>query len=242
MIVLGLDFETTFTDPIDPKKALIVEVGAILWDTERKLPLFMYSNACKWTREHGEFDPRVTALTGLSLEDLNRYGKTRKELLSDLGQLIHESSAIVAHNGTNFDRPVFQAECSRENIPIEAKDWLDTSCDVPYPSHIDTRKLSFLGPAHGFLNPFSHRAVFDVLTMLKVLSFYRIDDVLARSKAEKVVLKAVTQKPWLDGGISNAKAKENGYRYDGSITAWTKTVLKAEVPDELKKLKAVILK
>jgi DNA polymerase-3 subunit epsilon len=247
MNVLGLDFETTFTDPVDPSQCRIIEAGAVLWDTGRKAPLRIFNQVCPWGTDYGPFDPRVTDLTGLIEDDLAKHGRPVPQVLQNLIGLMGLSQAVVAHNGNGFDKPIFFAECTRHGVSVPEDvlklPWYDTTCDVPYPPKIETRKLEFLGPAHGFLNPFSHRAVFDVLTMLKVMSFYDIQEIARRATAPKVKLRAITSKPWEDGGRSNQQAKERGFRFDGETKFWTKVVLADEVEAELAKgpLKVMVL-
>jgi len=228
MIVLGLDFESTFTDPIDPTKARIIETGAVLWDTERKMPLEIFNQVNPWLATFGPFDPRVTELTGLTEDDLNAHGRPLDKILDRLQFMMIRAEAVVAHNGTLFDKPLLESELKRIDRPAPNKLWFDTCCDVPYPKSVETRKLAFLAPAHGFLNPFSHRAVFDVLSMLRIMSGYDISEIHRRSIALKVRLRAVTSKPWEDGGKSNQIAKDNGFRFDGITKSWTKIVLADE--------------
>jgi DNA polymerase-3 subunit epsilon len=233
MLILGLDFETTFTDPIDTKKARAIEIGMVLWDTDRKLPVDMSNLLLLDDEIVSQFDDRITGLTGLTLADLRAYGVTPKSGFEILAHSIEPVDYIVAHNGTGFDKPLYEAELIRHGVASFETPWLDTCVDVPYPKKIETRKLDFLAPAHGFMNPFAHRAVFDVLSMLKVLSHYDIDEVIRRSTAPKVVLRAITRKPWEDAGKSNEAAKARGFRFDGASKFWLKTVLADEVAAEL---------
>lgn len=231
MLVCGLDFETTFMDDRDAKSVHIVEIGAILWDTERKQPLEMMSRVVKL--EAVLWDPRITECTGLIQDDVNRRGVALGMALDELFILAREAEFWVAHNGNQFDRPVLEGACARVFLPMPARPWIDTTCDVPYPKKIETRKLAFLGPEHGFMNPFSHRALFDVISMLKILSFYPIEEVVRRSQSPKALLRAMTQKPWEDQGKSNDLAKARGFRWDGVRKIWSKTVLAEEVAAEL---------
>lgn len=235
MKILGLDFETTFTDPIDTGKALIIETGFCIWDTATKVPL-VFGTRIAWDEaRQAAYDPRITELTGLTLEQLAFYGKEPRHVLAEVSQVMSEVEYVVAHNGSGFDLPVLRAEAARHGVGLPATPWLDTSTDVPYPKKIETRKLDFLAPSHGFLNPFAHRALFDVLSMLKVLSNYPIEEVIRRATSPKVTLRAVTKKPWDDAGKSNNLAKERGFRFNGEKKIWVKIVLADEVAAELAK-------
>lgn len=239
MIVLGLDFESTFLDPVDPKQMRIIEVGAVLWDTDRKQPLQLMNELVQFPV--GLFDDRITNLTGLTLEDFD-HAKSTWFTLEALIHMSKRAKAVVAHNGNGFDKPLLTAELGRYEIPdsehILNLPWYDTMTDINFPEHIDTRKLAYLGPAHGFLNPFSHRAVFDVLTMLKVMSHYDIMEIDRRSKAVKIEVVANTRKPWEDGGKSNSTAKSMGFRWNGELKVWLKTILEEELQTVLSYSKA----
>jgi len=232
MLILGLDFETTFGDVVDTTKALVIETGLVLWDTDAKIPVFFTGRIAWDEAREARYDHRITDLTGLSLEHLRTYGLKPRVVLQEVCDLMKEAKYVVAHNGNGFDRPVLEAEAARHGLAIPPTPWLDTSIDVPYPKKIETRKLDFLAPAHGFLNPFAHRALFDVLSMLKVLGQYDIAEVIERSAAPKVQLRALTKKPFGpegDNGASNTVAKSLGFRFDGIKKWWVKTVLGFEV-------------
>jgi DNA polymerase-3 subunit epsilon len=106
---------------------------------------------------------------------------------------------------------------------------VDTSCDVNFSASIKTRKLGHLAAEHGFLNPFAHRALFDVLTMLRVLSFYDHKDVIKLAGEKDYVVQALVEKPWLDSGKSTSEAKENGFRWNGERKLWLKRVKESQL-------------
>jgi hypothetical protein len=56
---------------------------------------------------------------------------------------------------------------------------------------VDSMRLMHLAASHGFLNPFSHRALFDVMTMLKIMSEYSFEEVLLQSKVPFVIARAL---------------------------------------------------
>ncbi len=232
MLVVGLDFETTFTDPIEPKNARVIEVGMVLWDTEKNAPIIM-SCFLIWEATF-KFDSRITDLTGLSEENLIKYGHTAHVGVKRCLDFLEFGEAIVAHNGLGYDKIVLEGECKRLHLPMSTKPWIDTTVHVPYGKQIDTRKLAHLGPAHGFLNPFAHRALFDVCSMLKVMSHYPFEEVQRRSLQPLIKVRALTEKPWLDGGASNNIAKERGFRYDGTTKFWLKNILADELEEEIK--------
>lgn len=236
MLVLGLDFETTFTDPVDPKLARITEIGACLWDTERKAPLVLV-NRLVYAQDYPPFDPRIESFCGIAESDLLNYGTKPKGALEKLNKLFPLAEAILAHNARGFDKIVYESECERNGVPVVEKHWVDTQTDIQYPEKIGTRKLQYLGPDHGFLNPFSHRALFDVLSMLKVVSHYDFAAILERSKIPEIVVRADIAKPFGPTEALGKKqvdeAKVRGYKFDGERKIWSKRIKEDELPKEM---------
>jgi hypothetical protein len=109
-------------------------------------------------------------------------GKAPALAFAGLNQVAKEFgiSHVVAHNGTNYDKTLLASEYTRHGCDdvLLRRTWLDTRYDLPMAESIETRKLPYLAAEHGFLNPFPHRAVFDVMTMLRVLSQYDMQAVL----------------------------------------------------------------
>lgn len=231
MLLLGLDFETTGLH-FDTDR--IIEVGAVLWDTDHNAPLGMLSQFMH-DASYPELSPEIQAITGIRPEHLARLAKPPAEVFADLYSLMKHATIVVAHNGAGFDAPMMLAELARQKISGGAwmLPWLDTMTDVPYPERVSTRKLGHLAADHGFLNPFPHRALFDVLTMMTLLGQYDIHEVIQLAAEPNVVLVAETQLPWKDKGVSTNLAKARGYRWDGAQKTWSKTVKQSRVESEL---------
>lgn len=218
MLLLGLDFETT---GFDFEKDRIIEIGAVLWETETSMPVRLLSTLVK----HGDgpgISAEITRLTGIHQAMVEQHGVEPAKAFADLLEMAASATALAAHNGSRLDQPMAEAELRRQNVPSPVLPWIDTCLDVPFPSHITTRKLSYLGAEHGFLNPFSHRAVFDVLTMFKVLAAYPIAPILdsARQPIVMCVAKGVDE--------SAEAPKKRGYRWRRGLQRWTKNLRQAQ--------------
>lgn len=231
MLVLGVDFETSGL-LVDTDR--IIEVGAVLWSTNRNAPLQIMN---EFVNPGIEVSEEITRITGITNEDIAWYGDTPYGALVRLSWLMDKAEVVVAHNGNQFDRPLFEAECRRNGLEVPNKHWLDTSIDLPYPPHIQTRKLTHLAAEHSFVNPFPHRAFSDVLTMLKILSFYDINETVRVSKLPSVKVAAITKKPWEDPAPEGKKetdlAKARGYRWDGGRKLWLKTIKEHQLQQEI---------
>lgn len=179
MRLLGLDFETT---GLDTSKDRITEMGVVLWDGLSKQPLTLAGVFFRDDTYPKQTD-EIIGFTGITDGILAEFGSDPSQNLWWLNAFCakHKVEYIVAHNGENFDRPLLYAELTRHGVdaaPLRALPWIDTRTDIPFPSEPDSRKLKHLALDCGFINPFAHRAVFDVITMLKVLSHYELADVL----------------------------------------------------------------
>lgn len=231
MLLLGLDFETTGLDVAADE---ITEIGAVLWETATQTPLRVES-IMVWHENQKALTEDLQFLTGLTPTMLQEHGQTPVSALHDLALLMETPGlmGVVAHNGTTFDRPLLEANAKRWQVPLPKVHWIDTSVDIDYPAHIQTRKLTHLAAEHGFLNPFAHRAVFDVLTMLAILSKYEADRVLALSREPSIKVRAVTIPPWEDGGVSTNAAKGRGFRWDGQAKQWLRIMKASQLQREM---------
>lgn len=223
MRVLGIDFETTIDAQFNTEVMRIAEVGAVLWDTETRTPLLMYSTLV-WSESH-QFDPLMKRITNLDEKEFSTFGIPPHVAVAEIRRLWELSDKIfVAHNGLAFDKRILWAEQNRieilDNEWCQGSTWVDTKIDIEYPEKIETRKLDFLAPQHGFLNPFAHRALFDTLTMLKVMGAYPFEPILASARQPLLELAFDGQPPWKDGGRDNAFAKSLGFMYDPEDKRW----------------------
>ena len=222
MIVAGFDTETTGLDVVNDQ---IIEVGVVLWDTERKKPMRTYSAMVAYIEK--PLDPKITELTGITTEDLAQWGSSPQKVLQQCLLMFAQAKVVVAHNGNLFDRPMFEHNCARHELPEISKDilWVDTSCDIEFPAHISTRKLTHLAAEHGFVNPFQHRALFDVLTMLKVADLYPWDKTLEWAKTPNLVVQGVSTYH------QREVVKRQGYRWEGESKRWLKTIKEFQLKD-----------
>lgn len=224
MKILALDFETSWAEPVNPQVMRITEIGAVLMDWGTKTPLELLS---VMINDH-EIPPspkELVELTGITDEMRLIYGEKKPLALLKLHELMGKADFILAHNGNAFDKPILQAEFERVVYTMPDKVWIDSKTDIPYPKSIKTTKLSYLAAEHGFANPFQHRAIFDVLTMIKIVSHYDINEIIELAKQEtvQVVASVSFQEKHLASG--------RGYYWNRDEKLWCKDlkVSKAEL-------------
>lgn len=222
MRLCGVDFETT---GLDVRECRIVEIGAVLWDTDLAQPLKMYS---AFVDPMFDVTPEIVGLTGITNEMIQEFAANEIDAMTRLSEIMAEGEYAVAHYAQDFDRPVFAAaSCRALGLEWAGSQWIDTSIDIVYPPHIKTRNLKHLAAEHGFLNPFPHRALFDVMTMLTILQQYPLDAIIARSKEPTVFLQAYVEFKEKD------KAKERGFRWAPQSKIWWKSMKASDVNAEV---------
>lgn len=209
MRILGIDFETT---GLDTAKDRITEMGVALWDVPTQRPL-MTVGTFLHDKTYPPQSEEIVRLTGITDELLAEFGTDPAQNLRWLDGFCtkHQVEYLVAHNGENFDKPLLMAELARHGVEapcLRSLPWIDTRTDIPFATEPDSRRLNHLALDCGFINPFAHRAVFDVLTMLRVLVHYPIQDVLAYQKIPFVVVRAMV------GYEDREKAKKQRFSWE----------------------------
>jgi DNA polymerase-3 subunit epsilon len=191
MRVLCLDTETTGLQ-VDTDRPF--ELGTCLWDIELKAPLLIKNTFI----DLGDItlSQEVKDVTGVREEWLKEFGVIPQAAYISLNDQIkyHKPDFLVGHNLVNFDRPMLLAEYKRLGLPTDLLAGLpviDTRTDLPFEKEPSSRRLVHLTTDHGFLNPFPHRAITDVLSTLKLLSFYDFDKVVEQSKIPFITVRAL---------------------------------------------------
>lgn len=198
------DFEAT---GVDPRKDRITELCAIFYDTDSR------EKVEKHHYLHDETYPpipeEITKLTQITEELLRAHGRSPAQVLPRLATSMARVDAVVFHNGTRYDKVLFEAECARYGVEVPPIVWIDTMVDLPYPPYMKSRKLSHLAIDHGIpVNPTElHGARADANLLRQIFLSYQVDEVLSLVKSPLMVLLA--QVSFQD----KEKAKERGFRW-----------------------------
>lgn len=220
MKILSLDFETTWTTPVNPRQCRILEIGAVLYDWHSRKPLKMMSEFIH-EEDHPASPPELVELTGITDDMRREHGTSLRKGLTELEILMSQCDYVIAHNGNEFDKIVLESELERiswvQKAPLTP--WIDSKTDVPYPSSVKSHKLVHLCTEVGeFINPFPHRAVFDALAVLKLVRRYDLDEILALQAQPTVkVIASVSYE-------RRNLPKERGYYWDGENKQWWKSM------------------
>jgi DNA polymerase-3 subunit epsilon len=223
MIIAGIDFETT---SVDPQTCLPTEIAIIRWDPHRnsivesisvllEVPLGLVID------NYG--------ITGLDSSILRQHGFSWMDVEDFILRRLQTSNYIMAHN-VEFDRIILKRLINWDSYlgekPFDDNRWIDTMTDVPYPDNIKTRSLLHLAAEHGFLNPFPHRALFDVMTMIKIAGMYDLNEVIRYADSPNI---------WVRAGVSmddRQKAKDRNYRWDPVNKFWVKQIKELNLEKE----------
>jgi len=196
------------------------------WEVASKPLITVPENSSLYHARDIFTESRITKLKGNIAVGHNRYSTTGTSHKRNAAPFVARKKLetyIVAHNGRDFDRPLIEAAFSQFGLKLPATPWLDTQYDVDYPRNCASRNLIYLAGFHGMVNPFQHRAVTDVLTMLTILARYDIQQVIANSLRKWLIVQANVSYD------ERERAKEKGFRWqsDGGKSyekCWVKRV------------------
>lgn len=229
MIVLGLDLETTSFDEVETTR--VSELGAVLYDLETETPLVILSYFIKG---QGEISSQVTELTGITTEITEKYGYELEYVMKQLKYYMDMSDYIVAHNGKAFDKKILERMFLELNIEWPNKNWIDTMIDLKYPATCSYKNLTYLS---GYYNIMSggHRAVFDVISMLKIMS----ENIRRKHTDLNYIINCSTSPMKIVyAHVSYAekdKAKNAGFLWNSIEKKWIKNIQEYILDEERKK-------
>lgn len=227
-----LDFEATDKDVAN---ARITQVAFSIFDLNKQRELFHYSSL---VLPEGEFKIDETAgrITGIDIEQLYEFGIALRSVLEIMYKHLMGVEYLIAHNLHAYDYPLLQNELKRlgrEDFKLPSL--IDTRFDVPWPEHIDTRKLSYLGAEFGIVNPSAHSARHDVDLMSKMFFMFPLETIIERSKSPMVWVRA-------DVSFDNKdKAREKRFMWNPTKKIWVKQFKQCDLEKESFDFRTIIL-
>jgi len=224
MIILGVDVETTGLEKDDQ----IVEMGAVLYDTESKVVLSSFGKiykTTKWGAEAAECH-KIDRNLSLMMPDIDENGIDPWDAVSaDLAKY------IVAHNAT----------CDYQFITnrwpsFKQKPWLCTQRDFIHTNvlkKVSSYRLGHLAVDYGIIVLDWHRALTDAIICAQIAGYHDLDEAYERKMTPKFHLFAnggriKEQKELLWQAPSVVDGIGGKYMWDPSIKSWHKCGLISE--------------
>lgn len=227
MKILAIDLETTGLP--DNEEATVTEVSYALWDTEMCRLVNSRSYMIDITLRDLSVPEEITKLTGITTEMLKQHGVKHSFMIEDLLHQMNTCDALMARNA-EFDKGFVAREMKTAGAEMPDKPWICTKNDVEYPDHVTGRSQSHIAADHGFVNPFPHWAIGDVLTMLRIhqVGDYGWETPLAMAKSPLVRVVANVSFDRKD------EAKDLGFGWEPKAKKWFKDIreLKLEAEKE----------
>ncbi len=236
-IICGIDLEginqNLELSGVNLSKDRVIEIGAALWDFDLQAPVRVLSELID-EPDHLPITELVSDLTGITDDMLEKWGAKKdqiKSILLSLADMMEKADYMMAHNGDQYDKPMIGAMFNRFGIPMPDLLWIDSIRDIEFPRKIKVRALSQLEHAHGFVNPFPHRALSDVFSMLKIAAHYNLDRMVELAKSPLVTIEAKLPTPnWKDPiqmkqfNAEKHKVSRAKFKWNPSNKTWTKIV------------------
>lgn len=219
MRILAFDVETT---GLDPTCDVIIELGWVLWDTDRALPLLTGGGIIARGIDDPPITDEIEELTGITRADMAEFGRPIDAVLDEMGNVIirHDIEWLAAHNAP-FDMSFLTTAAdylpgSAIQTALARVRVIDTQRDLPFRKGATGRRLVHALADIGIVQQIRHRALTDAMSCALLLQHYPIEETVHSAISPTVTLRAhVTYE-------QNDLAKARGYRWDGNGKRWVK--------------------
>jgi DNA polymerase-3 subunit epsilon len=166
----------------------------------------------------------ITDITGISQGMIDKAGYDRLDALDKLEDMIQQADVYVGQNVVRFDKGFYESWANKHGRKAFEKLWIDTRSDLP---NVESKHLGYMAADAGFLNPFPHNAVSDCLTVLRLVSMHKIEDVVARAQSPTLVVKADVS------FADNALAKKRKYGWYAPAKMWWRGIKQMDLEKEI---------
>jgi DNA polymerase III alpha subunit (gram-positive type) len=166
MKLLTFDLETTGF-PENPK-AKVIELSWALWDVTSGRIVKAQSDLIDALGAE-EVPDEIVEITGITTLMLRQNGIRLRDAMIPFLAVMDYADGLFARNGIKFDRVMLERDCLEEGIELPRLPLIDDYVDVAYPPKMKNCTLSHVAADHGFLNPFPHSGLGDVMTLIRVM-------------------------------------------------------------------------
>lgn len=225
MKILAIDCESTGL--LEDPSCKATEVAWAVWDTDLDRMISSRSYTVNSLKEGEEISKEITELTGITTQQVRDHGVSAATMCEDVGKQMLMADYVMARNAP-FDKGLLFLEFNRLEMNFPPTPWICTKMDVEYPEYVKGRTQSHIAADHGFVNPFPHWAMGDVLTMLRIhqvgkYGWGRVCE-LAASPMIRVTANVEYQEREL--------AKDVGFNWNPQRKIWFKDIKKLKFEEE----------
>lgn len=221
MLILSFDLETTGLDKHEDR---MIEVGLVLYSTGQNRVL--ESTGFLVQSDGVTVAEEITKITGITQAAVDKFGYDPGDALDDIIRFWEQADIIATHNGIRFDIPFTRNTAKRLNRLLPEKIVVDTMIDLP---GTEGQKLITMCAEHGFVNAI-HSAEDDAKSVLKLMSYYDINAIVARAQEPTVVvISGAPRTP------TNAENKKFKFRWSPENKFWWKLIKESDIEGLRKK-------
>lgn len=198
---------------LDNPESVVTEIACALVDFDEKR-VVENSSVLFNAGEHVVIPKEITDLTGITRRHLTEFGHDKDHCQMFIDYWFNLGDAVMARNGVEFDSKILARSFKLPENMIMIDDMLD----IDYPSWVKGRTLSYIAADHGFLNPFPHSAMGDVLTLAFVMLKGGYDMNAAFESAKTPVVEVKADVSFYEKDL----AKSAGFSFNSDLKIWTK--------------------
>ena len=196
----------TETSGLDPKTGELLEVAVALWSLD--LGLIRAGSI----PVRAEANPAM-AVNGIPLALVHNWGWTQEAAQAWLTTMTAGADVLVAHN----------ADFDRQWLPDLKRPWVCTCNDVTWPEPVQSRSLAAIALAHGVGVVDAHRALTDVMTIVRLFGAIQARGYSVRALLEQGLRPKATFRALVTYD-DREKAKQAGFRWEGATKSWLRTM------------------
>lgn len=222
MILASIDVEAT---GLEIAKDRIIEMGLVLYSTGRTK--ILESTGFLVQSDGIEVTDEITNITGITQDAVDHFGYNQRDAIDAFNEYVSQADAVIGHNLTWFDLPIIRETAKRLGINLVPKFVIDTMTDIP---GVKGEQLITMCAKHGFVNPNQHSAEDDAKSVIKLISEYNIDEIVARANSPIFVVLSHQGR----GDAENKLARKAGFRWNGQYKIWHKAVKECDYADLVK--------
>ena len=226
MIIAAFDYEATGTDTT---KDRITEVGLALYSTGRERVIECTSFYVD--REGVPISAEATQKTGITDDLVDAFGYPQQEAAETVGQYFERADAVMGHNITFFDLPMYWNAAKRTSVAIVEKLAIDTMIDIPGVKGEALIKMcaDAKDPKTGRDVSFTytkHSALDDAKAVIRLTSWHDYEQIVERARSPWIVMRS--HQP--NSKDTNKVVKKLGFRWNPDFKIWWKATKEIDVP------------